>query len=179
MHLLRLKSISYLKNHGSKEETSSHVPPPACRMWQWTVPPVPRSSSSCNGCFLRQIHFIFDNHWAKETSSHLTCLGCGGELSHLCQGILLVVPGQLASRPVLQWEWRPNCGTRRRNGRHDDAGPGRLGQRRDDQEVSDVQRAYRARRRLRADDVQAVQTRVLLVLPQLARCEWYRTATVI
>jgi hypothetical protein len=49
------------------------------------------------------------------------------------------------------------------------AGPDGVGQRRDDQEVSDVQRVDWTGRGLRTDDVQALQACLLLVLPHLTR----------
>jgi hypothetical protein len=46
------------------------------------------------------------------------CAGCGGVLSHVSEGVLLAMPGHLASRPLLHRERRSPGGAGRRYATH-------------------------------------------------------------
>ncbi len=81
--------------------------------------------------------------------------------------IFFIITLQKIVHLVTQSLLKDNFVTRRGRAR-----PDGLGQRRDDQEVSDVQRAHWAGCGLRTDDVQALQACLLLVLPHLTRCKF-------
>ena len=97
-------------------------------------------------------------------------------MSELSEGVLLVVLGHVApgqdvrgARKVAGQASR-NISVPFRNVRKRK----RLGgghRRHRDQALSRLQRAHRERHRLRADDVQALQARLLLVLPGVAGCK--------
>ena len=86
---------------------------------------------------------------------------------------------RLAPGPHLRREWRRACpgpGRRRDAGLRGGAGGGHRhvdGGRRggEHQAVPHVRCPHRKRRWLRADDVQEVQARILLVLPRIPRCK--------
>ena len=109
----------------------------------------------------------------------------GCEVPELFQGILLPMQRQLAPRQDLRPvrpEPRPQehrYRGRRAARRHLSRGlrlpvrtERRWARRSGHQAVPYVPRAYREGRRLRADDVQEVQARVLLVLPGIPRRKW-------
>ena len=85
-------------------------------------------------------------------------------MSHVCQGVLLALFLRVASGPVVCGEWG-GAGEAGRGhggrGGHVDGGGG------EHQEMSDVRSSDRERCRLCPDDVQEMQTRLLLVLPRI------------